>query len=72
MICHYWLFNHGFTFQDSLCNCCHDLTTLCLNMSDIAIIIDKHVGNCCIIHNINKSEATNLLENTVLDDHGYV
>ena len=41
-------------------------------MSDIAIIIDKHVGNCCIIHNINKSEATNLLENTVLDDHGYV
>ena len=20
MICHYWVFNHGFKFQDSVCN----------------------------------------------------
>ena len=26
MICHYWLFNHGFKFQDFECNGCHDLT----------------------------------------------
>ena len=26
MICHFWFFNHGFKFQDSLCNGCHDLT----------------------------------------------
>ena len=25
MIFHYWLFNHGFEFQDSVCNGCHDL-----------------------------------------------
>ena len=31
-------FNHGFKFQDSVCNGCHDLTMLCLNLSDIAII----------------------------------
>ena len=24
MTCHYWFFNHGFDFKDSLCNGCHD------------------------------------------------
>ena len=27
-ICHYWFFNHGFKFHDSLCKRCHDLTTV--------------------------------------------
>ena len=44
MICHYWLFNHRFKFQDYVCNGCHDLTTLCLNISDIVIITFKTVG----------------------------
>ena len=26
MICHYFVFNHGFKFQDYVCNGCHDLT----------------------------------------------
>ena len=34
--CRYWFFNHGFKFQDSACNGCHDLTIFCLNISDIA------------------------------------
>ena len=33
-ICHYFFFNHGFKFQDSICNGCHDLTMLCLKISD--------------------------------------
>ena len=28
MICHYWVLNNGFKFQDSVCNGCHDLTIL--------------------------------------------
>ena len=38
MICHSWFFNCEFKFQDSLCSVRHDLTILCLNISDIAII----------------------------------
>ena len=38
MICPYWFFNHGFKFQGSVCNVCHDLMILCLNISDIAIM----------------------------------
>ena len=33
MICYYWFFNHGFKFQDSAYNGCHDLTMLSVNIS---------------------------------------
>ena len=72
MICYYWFFNHGFKFQDSVCNGCHDLTILCLNISDIVIITVKNIDYHCIIHRISKSEAINLLETSVLEDRGYI
>ena len=72
MICHYWFFNNGFEFQDYVCNGCHDLRMLSLDISDIAIITVKNVDYRCIIHNINKSEAINLLINSVLEDYGFI
>ena len=51
MICHYWLFNHGFKFQDSVYNGCRDLTMLSINISDITIITVKNFDYGCIIHN---------------------
>ena len=53
-------------------NACHDLSMLCLNISDLAIIVVKNVDYCCIVYNISKSEAINLLESSVLEDRGYV
>ena len=50
MICHYSFFNHGFKFQDSVCNGCQDLTIFCRNISNVAIITVKNVDYCCIIH----------------------
>ena len=41
---------------------CHDLT----------IITVKDVDYCCIINDISKSEAINLLKNFVLEDCGYI
>ena len=72
MICHYWCFNHGFKFQDSVCNGCHDSTMLSVNISDIAIVTIKNVDYRCIIDNISKSEAIDLLRNSVLEDRGYI
>ena len=46
--------------------------TLCLNISDIAIIFIKIVNYCCIIRNITKSEAINLSEIFFLEDQGYL
>ena len=62
MICHCFFFNHGFKFLDYVCNGCHDLPMLCLNVSNIAIIT-VNVDYCCIMYNISKSEAINLLVN---------
>ena len=59
-ICHHWFFNHGFNFQDYVCNGCHDLAMLSVNISDITIITVKNVYYRCIIHNISRSEAINL------------
>ena len=63
IICHYWLFNYGFEFQNYVYNGCHDLTMLSVNKSDITIIAVKNVAN-----NISKSEAINFLKNSVLED----
>ena len=72
IVCHYLYFDHGFKFQNCVFNGCHDLAMLCINLSDIAIITVKNVDYCCTIHNISKSEPTNLLENSVLDDRRYI
>ena len=78
MNCHYRFFNHGCKLQDSVCNGCHVLTMLSINMSDIAIITIKNIDYRCInqrfivVLNISKSEAINLLESFVLEDNGYM
>ena len=72
MVCHYWFFNNWFKLQDSVCNGCHDLTILFLNITDIAIITVENIGYRCIIHNLNKSEVINSLQNSVLEDRGYI
>ena len=72
MICHYFFFRHEFKFQDYVCNGCHDLTILSVNINNIAIITVKNVDYHCIIHNISKSEASNLLKNSVLENCGYI
>ena len=68
----YWFFNHGFKSQDSLCNCCHDLTMLSFNIRDITIITVKTVDYRFIIHSISKYETINLLESAVLENRGYI
>ena len=65
------IFMHGFEFQNYVCNGCHDLTILCLNISDITIITVKNVDYRCIIHN-SISEAISLLKGTVLKNDTYI
>ena len=57
MVCHYWFFNHRFKFQDSVCNGYRDLTMLCVNISDIAMIIVKGGDYHCIIYGTSKFEV---------------
>ena len=72
IICHYCFFNHGFEFQYSVWNGCHDLSILCLNISNIAVTTFENVDYCCMMCNITKSEAINLLEISVLENLVYI
>ena len=65
-------FNHGFKVQDSICNGCHNLTILSLNLTDIAIITVKGLNYSCIIREISRSDAINLLKSSVFEDLGYI
>ena len=52
--------------------CIQQLPWLNVNINDIAIIAIKSVDYRYIIHNIRKSEAINLSENSVLEDCWYI
>ena len=66
-ICHYWYFlNKGFKFQPNVCNKCHVLLTISVNLSDIAILSINSADYCCIISGISKNETINLMQNVDL------
>ena len=68
-ICHYWYFlDKSFKFQPIVCNGCHNLLTMSMNLSDIAILNIESSDYCCIISGISKSEAINLMQNVDLTE----
>ena len=69
-IYHYWYFlNKRFKFQTSVCNRCHDLSIMSMNLSDTAILKIKNANYCCIISGISKSETIKLLQNNDLTEN---
>ena len=63
-VSHYWYFlNFIFKFQPNVCNKCHNLLMMFINVSDIAILNIKSSEYCCIISLISKNEAIELLQN---------
>ena len=66
-ICHYFL-NKAFKIQPNVCNRCHDLLMMYLNLSDIAIWNTKTANYWCIISGISKNDAMNLLQNAGLTE----
>ena len=68
-ICHYWYFlNYSFKFQTIVCNRCHDLLLISINLSDIAILNIKGSDYRCIISLIIKNEAIKLRQNPDLTE----
>ena len=59
-VCHYWYFlNYSFKLQPNVCNRCHDLLMISVNLSDMAILNIKGSDYRCIISVISKNEAIN-------------
>ena len=69
IICHYWHFlDKVFKFQPDVCNGCHDVLMMFMNLSDISILNIHGADYRCVITGISKSEAVNLLQNAVLNE----
>ena len=58
--------NYIFKFQPNVCNRCHDLLMISINLIDIAILNIKDSDYHCIISLISKNEAINLMQNADL------
>ena len=63
----YWYFlNKGFKFQPNVCNRCHELLMMSMNLNDITILNIKSADYHSIISRISKIEAINLMLNVDL------
>ena len=71
MICHYWYFKEiGYKFEPYLCDECHDISMMTSELGNIAILHVKFVDYRCILWNMTKTDAINMLNNFELDDKG--
>ena len=57
------LLDKGFKFEVDVCNRCHDVLMMSINLNDVATLNIKCVYYGCIINNISKSDAINLMQN---------
>ena len=63
-ICLHWYFlSKRFKFQPYVCNKCHDLLMMSMNLSNIVILNIKGSNYHCTISGISKREAIKLLRN---------
>ena len=63
-LCHYWFFKEiGFTFEEYVCNKCHDSLMIAYSLKDIAILNAKGATFRCILMGISKNEDLKRLNN---------
>ena len=71
-ICYYWYFlNYSLAFQPNVCNRCHDLLMMSVNLSEDAILNIKGSDYCCIISLISKNKAISLMQNADLTEKSW-
>ena len=66
-ICHYWYFLiKGFKFQSNVCNRCHDLLKMSMNLGDSAILNIKCSDYRFTISRISKIDTINLIQRNTI------
>ena len=70
MISHYWYFKDiGYKYEPHVCNGCHDLSMVVYDLNDFMISNLKGIDYRCYVFNISKSDAINLLNNSVIKEY---
>ena len=68
-ICHYWYFlDKNFTYEQFLCDGCHDLMKKAMSFNDVAIVSIK--GSDCRIHfwYMSKDDAISIMHSSNLNE----
>ena len=60
--------NKDFTFRSNICNGCHDLLMMFMNVGDITILYVKGSNYGCLTSRMSRNEAKNLIRNTDLNE----
>ena len=58
----------GIKFQTNICNGCHDILMVTININDIAISSIHDADYHCFVSGISKNDAVNLLQNAYLTE----
>ena len=68
-ICHYWYFKDiAFKYEPYLCNVCHDLMQKAMNFNNIAIVYIKRNAYRVNFWYLNKDDAINIMNGSILLD----
>ena len=57
-----YFLNYSFKFQSNVCNRCHNLLTMSMKLSDIAISNIRGSNYRCIVSLVSENEAINLMQ----------
>ena len=69
--CHYWYFKDvGYKFEPHVGNSCHDILMMVYELKNITIMNVKGVDYGCVLWNMTRNDAINMLGNSKLDDKG--
>ena len=70
-LCHYWYFlDKNFTYEQYLCNGCHDLMQKTVSFNSVAVVSAKGSDYRIRFCFMSNSDAINLLNNSVLSNTG--
>ena len=69
--CHYWYFKDvGYKFEPHVCNGFHDILMMVCELKNIATLNAQGVDYRCVLWNITKNDAIDMLGNSKLHDKG--
>ena len=71
MICHYCYFKDiGYKHEAHVCNKCHELLMVVYDLKNFMILNIKGADYRCYVFNMSRSDAINLLNNSLTDNRG--
>ena len=71
IIWHYWyLKNIGYNFEQHICNGCDLILMMTCELKNIEILNVKGLDYSCVLWNVTRNDANNILHNSKLADKG--